>query len=156
MEEEHEYHEREIKEKPKGGIGIFGVIIAILAVITFFGLVILYLLYFFRNPTYPQYYTVWNTISVSPDAAGSGVATITPGINYIYILTNGVTSVVLNTPTVTNYGGTTFIIKSLVSPLSVSIPITPPPGVTIQKLSIPPGGAATFLWSNNLTTLYVV
>lgn len=139
----------------KSKIGVFEIIIIIVLAITFFGLVILYLLYFFRNTGSNQNHTVWNIVDVSPDAAGSGVATITPGINYAYNLVNGVTSVVLNTPTVSNYGGTTFMIKAPNSFASNNTFITPPPGVTMNISSLPPNGGALFVWSNNKTVLTV-
>ena len=159
--DEYNYDEEQYGEKKKSNNIVVWVAL-ILSIIGLIGLIALYFIYFFRNNNNNISYSTWNIITVYPDSAQSvGVATITPSINYVYVLAQGVTSVVLNTPTISNYGGTTFIIK--VNPQlytdcedNCTIPITPPPGVNLQRVSIPPGGAVTFLWSNNTTTLYVV
>lgn len=148
-----EREEKVVTKQSGGSSNAIAIIALILAVLVGIGLIILYFIYFFRRS--PTGYTVWTTVNVSGDVGNATTATITPNINYVYILASGITSVVLNTPTVSNYAGTTFIIK--VSDIGVPVNVTPPPGVTLNLVSkLPSGASATFLWSNNGTILYVL
>lgn len=150
MDEEYE------EGKGSKGGSLLAVLAIIIAVIALFGLAILYLIYFFRRPNNQQNYIVRTIVNVAPDSSVDGTATITPIPEYVYVLTSAVTAVVLNTPTVSNYGGTTFTIKAPLTDTSRTITVTPPPNVSLQTVLIPPGYAATFLWSNDMTILYVI
>lgn len=136
--------------KRGSGLGILGLILSVVAIV---GLFFIYIIYFFRGNSNNSGYIVWTFSNVKPDS-GSTNATITPSPNYVYVLDTTVTNVILKTPS-NNYKGTEFIIKTKPGLIPTTTMITPPSGVTITKLSIPPGGTFTFIWSST-TSLVVV
>lgn len=142
-----------MEEDNKKSTFVIAIVALIIGIIALGGFVILLLVILFRR--YPTGVTRWAIVEVSGDQGNSATATITPGINVIYFLSSGITSVILNTPTVNNYGGTTFMIR--VSDVGIPVNVTPPSGVTLRlQNKLTSGAGATFLWSENTTILYVV
>lgn len=141
------------EDKRSSSNNVIAIIALIIAIIVGVALIILYFIYFFRQDSSSNNPTRWTTVAVAGDQGDSTTATITPNINYVYTLASGINLVVLLTPTVPNYQGTTFIIR-VAEVTGDGVDITPPEGVTIQLASaLRSGQSVTFLWSGNGTVL---